>query len=177
MGEHAVIQARDLGADGRVQLEFAARLRSLPPSGRDAFLRTGDILFQPRGTRFPVGMFDAPAGLSAVAAAPLLILRGDPARIAPEFLLVVLTSAAIQAILRQAAVGTYVPQVPRQAIESLRIELPDLPSQIRLADLARLERRERELMGHLRDARARLFDLAVKETTKKARKRTNARLD
>lgn len=173
-GEHAVIQARDLGAGGRVQLEFAARLRSLPASGRDAFLRTGDILFQPRGTRFPVAMFEAPAGVSAVAAAPLLILRGDPARIVPEFLLVVLASAAIQAILRQAAVGTYVPQVPRQALESLRIELPDLESQIRLADLARLERRERELLDHLRDARGRLFDLAVKEAAKRARMRADA---
>ncbi|MGH7088373.1 MAG: hypothetical protein ACREFQ_05690 [Stellaceae bacterium] len=124
-----------------------------------------------------MAIFDVPAGLSVVAAAPLLILRGDPARIVPEFLLAVLTSAATQATLRQAAVGTYVPQVPRQALESLRIELPDLENQIRLADLSRLERRERELMDHLRDARARLFDLAVKEAAKKARKRADACLD
>jgi hypothetical protein len=61
-----------------------------------------------------------------------------------------------------------VPQVPRQAIESLRIELPNFQSQIRLADLARLGRRERELMDRLRDARARLFDLAVNEAANRA---------
>jgi hypothetical protein len=83
-------------------------------------------------------------------------------------------SAATQAMLRQTAVGTYVPQVPRQAIESLRIELPDLDNQIRLAELARLERRERGLTDRLREARGRLFDLAVMEAAKKARKRENA---
>lgn len=174
MGKHAVIQARDLGADGHVQLESAARLCSLPPSAPRSALRAGDILFQPRGTRFPAAMFEAPTGDSAVAAAPLWVLRGDPARVVPEFLLAVLLSAATQIKLRQAAVGTYVPQVPRQAIENLRIELPDLPRQIGLAELARLERRERELTDRLRETRARLFDLAVTEAAKKARKRGNA---
>jgi hypothetical protein len=173
LGEHAVIQARDLGADGCVQLDSAARVHSLPTSARDAFLRTGDILFQPRGTRFSVAMFDAPAEVSAVAAAPLWVLRADPNHVFPEFLLAVLMSGATQTILRQAAVGTYVPQVPRQAIEHLPIELPDLQTQIRLADFVRLERRERELMDRLHEARGRLFDLVVKEAAKKARKRAN----
>ena len=103
------------------------------------------------------------AELPAIAVAPLLVLRADSSRILPEFLLAVLMSPATQALLRQSAVGTYVPQVPRQAIESLRIELPDLPSQIKLADLARLERRERELTDRLREVRARFFDLVVRE--------------
>jgi hypothetical protein len=119
-------------------------------------------------------MFDAPAGFSAVAAAPLWVLRADPAYVVPEFLLGVLMSGHIQTSLRQAAVGTYVPQVPRQAIENLPIELPDLHNQITLANLVRLERRERELTDRLREARGRLFDLVVKEAAKKARKRANA---
>jgi hypothetical protein len=174
MGEHAVIQARDLGADGHVKLETAARLRSLPSAARGSLLRVGDILFQPRGTRFPAAMFKAPIGVSAVAAAPLWIVRGDPTQVVPDFLMAVLMSAATQTMLRQAAVGTYVPQVPRQAIEGLRIELPDLQSQSTLADLARLELREQELTDRLHEARGRLFDLAVMEAAKKARKRANA---
>ena len=169
-----MIQARDLGADGHVQIETAVRLRSLPSTVRGGLLRATDILLQPRGTRFPVAMFDAPADLSAVAAAPLWVLHADPTRVVPEFLLAVLMSATAQAMLRQAAVGTYVPQVPRQAIETLPIELPDLDSQIRLAELGRLERRERELTDRLHEARGRLFDLAVMEAAKKARKRANA---
>ncbi len=172
-GRFLVIQARDLGVDGHVHLDGAARLSALPSPPRGGFLETGDILFQPRGARFSAALFEA-VGLPAVAAAPLWILRADPSRVLPEFLLAVLVSAATQAIFRQAAAGTHVPQVPRQAIESLPIELPDLPSQIKLADLARLDRRERELTDRLREARGRLFDLAIKEVAEKARKRANA---
>jgi hypothetical protein len=172
-GEVAVIQARDLRDDGNVSVEGAARLRSLPGSPKDGFLKPHDVLLQPRGTRFPVAKFE-PTVFPAVAAAPIFTLRADTSRVLPEFLVAVLMSPATQAALHQSAVGTYVPQVPRQAIENLRIELPDLPSQVKLADLARLARREREMMGRLRDARARLFDLAVREAAKKARKRANA---
>jgi hypothetical protein len=173
-GKYSVVQARDLGADGRVQLGSAVRQQSLAKPARGGFLQPGDVLVQPRGTRFPVALLDAPGATLAVAAAPLWVLRADKARVVPEFLVAVLISAAAQSILRQAAVGTYVPQVPRDAIEGLRIELPDLPSQMTLVHLARLERRERELVDRLREARGRLFDLAVSETAKKARKRANA---
>lgn len=172
-GEVAVIQARDLGSDGRVRLDGAARLHSLPASPRRGFLQAGDILFQPRGTRFPAAVYEW-AKVPAVAAAPLWVLRADRSRIVPEFLVALLMSPDTQAILRQTAAGTYVPQVPREAIERLRIELPDLSSQGQLAGLARLARRERELTDRLREMRARLFDLAVKEVVKKARKRGNA---
>ncbi|MEG9883033.1 MAG: hypothetical protein V6Z86_00130 [Hyphomicrobiales bacterium] len=42
------------------------------------------------------------------------------------------------------------------------------------ANLARLERRESEVMDRLRAARGRLFDLALREIAKKSRKRANA---
>ena len=52
---------------------------------------------------------------TAVAAAPLLILRTEREMVLPAFLVAFLGSPESQAFLRQAAVGTYVPQVPRQA--------------------------------------------------------------
>lgn len=169
-----VIQARDLGEDGRVHLESAARLESLPTRSASGFLRRGDILLQPRGTRFPAAILDSINETRVVAAAPMLILRVDPAYAVPEYLVAVLQSPSTQAALRQLAAGTYVPQVSRQAIENLPIQLPDLQSQAKLAHLASLEQRERELMERLREARGRLFDLAVIEVARKARKRANA---
>ena len=65
------------------------------------------------------------------------------------------------------AVGTYVPQVPRQeALANLHLDLPDLACQAALVDSVRLERIESERMDRLREARARLFDLALKEIAK-----------
>lgn len=171
-GAYVVVQPRDLSGDGRIRLKSSARLRTLPGSPR-GFLQAGDIVFQPRGIRYSVAKIER-IDTPMVAAAPLLILRPDAAHIAPDFLAALLQSPATQATLRQAAVGTYVPQVPRQAIEALPIELPDLSSQMRLADLAHLERQEAALMERLSNARGRLFDLAVAEIAERSRRRSNA---
>jgi hypothetical protein len=167
-----VVQPRDLGSDGLVVLGTTVRLQALPGLA-PTLLQQRDILLQPRGTRFSAAVFSG-AELPTVAAAPLLIVRVDPAQAVPEYIHAALASPSTQSLLRQAAVGTYVPQVSRQAIESLPIELPDLSTQARLADLAALGRRERALMDRLRDARARFYELAVAEVAKKARKRANA---
>ncbi|MGQ0665263.1 MAG: hypothetical protein ACT4P2_17140 [Pseudomonadota bacterium] len=171
-GSVAVVQARDLSAEGLINVAGAARVRNIPRATKTE-LRHGDVVLQPRGARFPVGLFEG-SDRPAVAAAPLLVIRCDQTRIAPEFLLVLLRLPSAQAFLRQSAVGTYVPQVPRQAIEDIFIQLPDLPSQMRLVDLARLERREVELMDRLREQRERLFEIATRELAKKSRKRANA---
>lgn len=171
-GACIVVQARDLVGDGTVDFVGAARIAA-PPSSTRGLLRPGDVVLQPRGNRYSVGKVDEIKG-PAVAAAPLYILRRRARGVDPDFLVAFLEAASTQIALRQDAVGTHVPQIPRQAIETLHIELPDLSSQIKLAALARLERREIELMGRLREMRGRLFDVALREVAKKSRKRTNA---
>jgi len=165
-GGFIVVQPRDLGPDGRVDLASAVRQRTLPGLA-PTFLHERDIVLQPRGTRFSAALFGG-TEVTAVAAAPLCIIRVDRARAQPEYVLAMLLSPSTQTTLRQAAVGTYVPQVSRQAIENLRIELPDLTTQTRLANLAALGRRERELMDRLRDARARFYELVLAEAAKKS---------
>jgi len=164
-GAVAVIQARDLSDDGHVDLVSAARVRNIPRSTKSELI-AGDVVLQPRGARFPVGLFER-ADRPAIAAAPLLVIRCDKAVLAPEFLVLLLQLPSTQAFLRQSAVGTYVPQIPRQAIEDLPVPLPDLPDQLRLVDLARLERRELELMDRLRDRREQLLEVAVRELATK----------
>lgn len=171
-GACIVVQARDLVGDGTVDLGRAARIAT-PPSSTKGLLKPGDVILQPRGNRYSVGKMDDVTD-PTVAAAPLYILRCRAKDVDPDFLVAFLEAASTQSILRQDAVGTHVPQIPRQALETLHIELPDLSSQIRLADLARLERREIEVMDRLRVARGRLFDLALREIAKKSRKRASA---
>jgi hypothetical protein len=171
-GAVAVVQARDLGPDGEVVTDGAVRIRQRP-GGAKGLLQPGDVVLQPRGTRFSAAAYTDPR-TTAVAAAPLLILRTEPEMVLPAFLVAFLGSPASQAFLRQAAVGTYVPQVPRQALANLHLDLPDITCQAALVDLVRLERREVELMDRLRDARARLFDLALKDLGRKNRRHTEA---
>ncbi|MBX9945019.1 MAG: hypothetical protein K2Y40_13125 [Reyranella sp.] len=165
-GGVVVIQARDLEFEGQVRAGGAARIRKLPVTPK-SWLQTGDVIVQPRGSSYAAAEF-AGSECDAVAAAPLLVLRTDPRAVHSPFLVAFLRSPATQALLRQAAVGTHVPQVPRQDIEALPIVLPSLADQIALAALAELERREREVMGRVRAARSRLFDLAIKQVAHRA---------
>lgn len=167
-GVVAVVQARDLGPDGEVVTDGAVRIRQRP-GGAKGLLQPGDVVLQPRGTRFSAAAYTDPK-TTAIAAAPLLILRTEQHIVLPAFLVAFLGSPASQAFLRQAAVGTYVPQVPRQALANLQLDLPDLVCQAALVDLVRLERREAQVMDRLRGARARLFDLALKDLARKDRR-------
>jgi restriction endonuclease S subunit len=166
-GRIAVIQARDLSETGQVQVATSARVRSLPGL-TEASLRTGDVLLQPRGTRFSVGVLvDQP--ILVAAAAPLLVLRCDPEQIDPEFLVLFLQLPRTQAVLRNAAVGTYIPQVPRSVVAGLSVDVPDLASQRKLVEFDRMKRREAELTAQLTARRERLLELAVRELAKKDR--------
>jgi hypothetical protein len=171
-GRIAVIQARDLTENRQVEIATAARVKALPGS-IEPFLRSGDVLLQPRGTRFSTGVL-AHQPIPVAAAAPLLILGCDPKQIAPEFLALFLQLPATQAALRNSAVGTYIPQVPRAAVADLLVDIPDLAGQRKLVELAQFQRREAELMACLTDKRARLLELAVRELAKKDRGRGSA---
>lgn len=171
-GQIAVIQARDLSESGQVQIATSAKIGSLPGL-RGASLRKGDVLLQPRGTRFSAGvLLDQP--MPVAAAAPLLVLRCDSAQIDPEFLVLFLQLARTQSCLRNAAVGTYIPQVPRSAVASLAVDVPDLASQRKLVEFNRIKRLEEELTAQLAAKRERLLELAVRELAKKDRRHINA---
>ncbi len=170
-GGIVVIQARDLSDNWQVQIHTSARVKALPCL-TEALLRDGDVLLQPRGTRFSTGVL-AQQPIPVVAAAPLLVLRCNPEQVAPEFLALFLRLPGTQAVLRNSAVGTYIPQVPRAAIANLLVDLPDLAKQRKLVEFARFKRREAELMARLSDKRDRLLELAVRELAKKDRDRVN----
>jgi restriction endonuclease S subunit len=160
-GQIAVIQARDLSETGEVRIATSARVKSLPGSS-EASLRSGDVLFQPRGARFSVGILvDQP--MPVAAAAPLLTLRCDLTQIDPEFLVLFLQLPRTQAVLKNAAVGTHIPQVPRWELTNLPVDLPDLVNQKKLVELNRLTRREVELTARLIAKRERLLELAVRD--------------
>lgn len=171
-GRIAVIQPRDLSATGKVQIETSAKVTALPGSA-EASLRTGDVLLQPRGTRYSAAVLHE-RPIPVAAAAPLLVLRCDPGQIDPEFLVLFLQLPRTQAALRNEAVGTYIPQVPRSAVANLSVDLPDLASQRKLVELDRIMRREAEVTTRLLAKRERLLELAVRELAKKDRGRQNA---
>ena len=142
------VQMKDLdplfGIDWRhvVRTRLAGRR---PPD----WLAPGDLLFVARGTRFYAVCVDAVAG-PAVCGPHLFHLRVRPGRqLLPEFLAWQISQAPFQRVLQRAAEGSSQLSVRRPVLESLRLGIPPLADQERIVSLARLVRRERELLGLL----------------------------
>jgi hypothetical protein len=171
-GAITVIQARDIADNGTISLESAAKVSRVPGS-LGSFLQALDVLLQPRGAGLSVGLLRT-TETQVVAAAPLLSIRCDHTKLLPEFLVHYLQMAGSQELLRSAATGTYIPQIPRTAIENLPLDLPDLQTQKKLVELAQMERREADLSARLHQMRGQLFELAVRQLSLKDRGRKTA---
>jgi hypothetical protein len=167
-GQFLVIQAKDLTQTGGLDLTGACRMTALP--GKSAvLLEPADVLIQPRGVTYRaalVGQLPAPA----IAAAPLYVLRPATNKLRASYLVSFLNDPLTQSLLRQAATGTYVPQVSRQTLEQLEVPLPTLRDQDALGELAALIARKRSIEDVLNTkmlvlARALAFERASADET------------
>ena len=172
-GSIRVVQAKNLGEDGRVELGDIVRVSAVKFSPEQR-LRSGDVLLQARGVNYPAALVAADLG-EAVAAAPLYVIRPKVEQLDAEYLVLYLTYPVVQARLRSRATGTYVPQLPRAEIDGIRIHLPSLDDQRRLVALGRLAYRERQLTGVLIERRNEILWAAMKEAAdEKTQGRGNA---
>ena len=172
-GRYQVVQAKDIVDDCRLNLGgiFRVSMLRFKPAQR---LRTGDVLLQTRGVRYPVALVNGDLE-EAVAAAPLYVIRPKPNAIDPGYLVGFLSNPLTQHRMRQRATGTYVPQIARAELENFEIPVPPLGEQRRLADLARLIHREQKLAMSLADRRSELLWTVMKEAAKeKTQGRANA---
>jgi hypothetical protein len=147
-GNVIAVQLRDIQR-GRLDWSRAARTLLARPPGDEEWLRTGDILFSFRGTRFvAVLLEDVPA--RAVASTQFMLVRlRDRQAVLPEFLAWQLNHQAAQDYFEQAAQGTAQRSLRRGLIEAVPITVPTLTAQRTLLQLVNLARREREAMEEL----------------------------
>ena len=125
-------------------------------SGR-YFVRTGDVVFRPRGDRNTASLVDQRFREETLVLVPLLILRAKPAVVLPEFLAWAVNQPPSQRHFDRVARGTNMRMVLRPGIEDLKIEVPQLEVQRRIVAVDRLARRERELAVRAADIREQLI--------------------
>ncbi|HEX8616852.1 MAG TPA: restriction endonuclease subunit S, partial [Thermoanaerobaculia bacterium] len=90
----------------------------------------------------------------AILAAPLLLIR--PTNVLPGFLYWFINSAPAQAQLASMAAGTSVQMISADSLRTLEVPMPPVAAQERIAEIARLIRREEELMTEIATRRKRL---------------------
>ena len=146
-GDVAVLQSKNVTDEARLAEADLVRAKA---SRYEPWLVTmaGDLVFQPRGTRFPAILVTE--GLSgALVAAPLYLIRPDHIRADAAYLATLINAPAVQSSLKVEAKGSYIPQIPADAIRALRLPLPPLPEQRAIAALAVLARQEAHLAAEI----------------------------
>ena len=147
-----VIQMKDLGDDNFVHLSESIYINhtKLKPN---QFVKLGDIIFRSRGQTNTAALLNEDAK-STIVAAPLFRVRPDTQKVIPEFLLWWINQLSSQAYLASRSKGTMVKMVSKQCLEDLKINLPSLQQQTKIAEFFSLSTREQQLLEEIKNRKA-----------------------
>ena len=143
-GNVAILQMKDVDEAG---FSYAQATRgAVTGEKQELFLREGDLVFRSRGRSNGAALVEAHVP-PAVLAAPLLLIR--PLRALPEYLHWFMNSDHTQAQLAALAAGTSVQMISAQSLRAFPVPVPPIEAQQRIAEIARLIRREDDLLNTL----------------------------
>jgi hypothetical protein len=154
-GGSLAIQLRDVTEASAINPLTLMRLAFDGPKER-YLAGAGDVVFRSRGERNTAARLGEDFVEPAVAVLPVLILR-PTAEILPEYLVWAVNQPEAQRHFDTDARGATIRMIPRASIESLEIDLPDIATQKKVAEIDALSRREMELAIELVDVRRRLM--------------------
>ena len=143
-----VVQMKDTTAFGDIRWESAIETR--PISRSPQWLAVGDILLAARGNRnYAVLVANLPQKHRALAAPHWYVIRPNTDNLLPEFLCWQLNRKPAQDWFRRESAGSVTKNLTRESLNRLRIAIPPLQEQRRIAAMAATARRERETLEQL----------------------------
>jgi restriction endonuclease S subunit len=161
------MQAKDVSAD-HLSYSTDALVRFMPTlSGKDWFLKPGDILFMARGARnFSILIDKLPD--SVLAAACFFVVRISHFEIIPEYLGWYLNQLPVGEYLKRfSGRGVHMPVVKRAVLESIDIPLPPVKTQKQVSEINKLLQKEQDLYKKLAEKRKNLLtEICLKATLK-----------
>lgn len=147
-GSVVVAQMKDILPTGKIDWSSAVRTQLTGRKEPD-WLKTGDILFVTRGSRYYAACVGRPPGLAVCGPHLFHLTVRDADQVLPEFLVWLVGQGPVQRQLLQAASGSLQLSVTRQSLEMLEISLPPIKTQRHIADLNSMAARERTLLTAL----------------------------
>ena len=152
-GTCLLLQAKDVDAD-RLSYRTDALVRFMPRlSGKERFLKPGDILFMARGARnFSVLINKLPD--SVLAAACFFVVRISNPETLPEYLWWYLNQSPVEEYLKRfSGRAVHMPVVRRAVLVSIDIPLPPIKTQKQVSEMNKLLHKEQELYKQLAEKR------------------------
>ncbi|MBW9267382.1 MAG: restriction endonuclease subunit S [Candidatus Thiodiazotropha sp. (ex. Lucinisca nassula)] len=166
-GRYQIIQGKHLteGVPYRYQEQDKLRIDTDRPV-ENYLVQVGDVLFASRGlSNYAVCLEDVPE--STIAPATFYILRPKQGTDA-HYLAWCLNQAPVQAAIAQTRTGAATPIIQRNALADVSIPLPLIEEQQRIARLAELMGRERQLLQQLQHETERYHNLLGRKILAKA---------
>jgi hypothetical protein len=158
-GTLGVVQAKDVGYDGKLDLSGVSWVRELHWKSEPPLLRPNDVILQTRGTSYRSSIVpkDAPR---LVAASGVYALRPRVDRVEPLYLVMVFNLPVSQIALRQIATGSHILNLRREALNSFLSEtavaLPPLAEQRRFVLLGDAIQRAHAMESELVEVKAKM---------------------
>jgi hypothetical protein len=147
-GTHHVILARHLREGQPYVFAASDEVRIVPPRDVHRYLlRPGDVLFMSRGSRNTAATVAAVPKRTIVPLS-FYVLRPTN-RVDPAYLAWCINQPPVQAAIASIRTGAGTPIVPRKEFGEIRIPLPSLDVQRRIARLGELMAQERQLARRL----------------------------
>lgn len=160
-GTVGVVQMRDVFEVGGLVADKLTRV-NFPDVSDKHTIKAGDIVFRSRGLTNTSMVVSEGLG-SAVVAAPLMVIRAKGNRVLPEYLSWLINQPAAQNYFAGRSEGSAVQMINIRTLGELPVVVPDVATQQRIVELARLAAREKELLEKLADRRWRLVSLKLEQ--------------
>lgn len=151
-GNVRVVQLKDLTEWNRV--DFSSAIRVCVKGTTELYcLRKGDLVFRSRGFITTSALMNEQAD-DVILAAPFLRIRiYDHSKVLPEYLNWYISSRPAQQFFRERQTGTSVNMVAATELAALPVAIPPLNIQRRIADIAALAEKQRQLELQLTEKR------------------------
>ncbi|MCY3675314.1 MAG: restriction endonuclease subunit S [Paracoccaceae bacterium] len=147
-----VIQMKDLGDDNFVHIKGCIQIKHSVVKP-EQIVKIGDLIFRSRGQTNTVALLDEEV-TDTILAAPLLRLRPNKFKVLPEFLLWWINQPSSQNYLISRSEGSALKMVGKSSLENMKVSLPPMEEQIKIAKFFYLSQREQKLLEELKYHRA-----------------------
>jgi hypothetical protein len=121
-----------------------------PVVARALVIEKGDLIVGARGAETEVCVADDSLH-GAFISLDLYLLRPDPEKVDSLYLAAFLTLPSTQAVFASGKQGSGLPRLPKEKLEEIRVALPEMSVQRKIAALALSFEREDQLLRKLRD--------------------------
>lgn len=160
------IQPKDLTKAGRIVWpNYQTPVTTEPQPVH--YLKKSDVLFLSKMNPRPVFVETQPEHSNTIASSHFFIIRPTSKEVLPEYLYWFLNQQDTRKYIRSVAAGSSILNVKKSDLQEIQVPLPSLEMQKKIADLAALSERYKEIQQSLNEKTERLVEHITLKALKK----------